>query len=87
MMPCPDVCTKRALQSDPTEALPEVSLSLAESLENPSHSKFGLERETPPQMAALQLSFRLGFSCSFLHYPQVQTRLPAKNQVPEVERS
>lgn len=82
----PGTCMQHTLQADPTVILDEVSLFLAGSLENPFHSKFCLERETPTQMAALQLSFMF---LSALHsgeiqacqktYPRFRMKLNSKN--------
>lgn len=69
----PDTCMKHTLQADSTVTLDEVSLSLAYSLENPFHSEFGLERETPTQMAALHLSFTLGFFMFLFALPSGET--------------
>lgn len=63
----PNTCMKHTLQADPAVALYEVSLSLVNSLEN-LLTQFALERGAPTWMAALQLSFTLGFLFSFLHY-------------------
>lgn len=61
-------------RQDPTVILDEVSLFLAGSLENPFHSKFCLERETPTQMAALQLSFMLEFFMFLFALPSGETQ-------------
>lgn len=75
----PGTCMQHALQADPTVIVDEVSLFLAGSLENPFHSKFCLERETPTQMAALQLSFMLGFFRFLFALPSGEMQACQKN--------
>lgn len=62
----PYTCMKHTMPAGPTATRGVVSLSLVFSLENPFHSGFGLGRETPSQMAALQLTFLLLFFFTFL---------------------
>lgn len=81
---------QHALQADPTVILDEVSLFLAGSLENPFHSKFCLERETPTQMAGLQLSFMLGFFMFLFALPSDEIQKNQKNKkklIPHLERN
>lgn len=82
----PDTCMKHTLQADPTATLDEVSLSLADSLENPFHSEFGLERETPTQMAALQLSFTLGFFMFLFALPSGETQACCQKTYPRIRK-
>lgn len=82
----PNTCVKHTLQADPTATLDEVSLSLADSLENPFHSESGLERETPTQMAALQLSFTLGFFMFLFALPSGETQACCQKTYPRIRK-
>lgn len=53
---------------------------------NPFHSKFCLERVTPTQMAALQLSFMLGFFMFLFALPSGEIRVCQKH-IPDLERN
>lgn len=78
---------KHTLQADPTAILDEVSLSLADSLENLFTPSLVWKEKHPHRWLLFSCHSRWGFLCSFLHYPQVKPRLAAKKHIPELERN
>lgn len=63
----------------------EVSLPLADSLQNSFSLQLALKGGTAAQTATLWLSLEVGILLCLLHHPQVKSELTAKNQIPELE--